>query len=139
MLSYLFLTHNQDSWLCETEKKTEDDNIENESEPEQEISDEEESDEESKYSDMELRLSDTDEFARLLALGQIKEKEITMLFKLTKREKNQNQKKKMNKWADLSWEQSGGEQLLAGADFMDQPNPHLSVGVLDLILIHRPI
>ena len=87
----------QDSWLCETEKKNEDDNIETESEPEQETSDEEESDKESKYSDMELSLSDTDEFARLLAIGQLKEKEITMLFELRKREKNEKKKKKMNK------------------------------------------
>ena len=55
------------------------DNTENESDPEQESGDKEESDEEFNYSDIELSLSDTDEFERLSALGHLKKKDITML------------------------------------------------------------
>ena len=63
----------------------------------QETSQEEESDEESNYSDMELSLSDTDEFERMSALGYLKEKDIAMLLKIRKRENNENSKKKKNK------------------------------------------
>ena len=73
------------------------DNAENESEAEQETSNQEESDEESNYSDLELSLSDTAEFERMSALGYLKQKDITMLLKIRKRENNENQKKKMKK------------------------------------------
>ena len=46
---------------------------------------------------MELSLSDTDEFERMSALGYLKEKDITMLLKIRKRDNNENQKKNMNK------------------------------------------
>ena len=46
---------------------------------------------------MELSLSDTDEFERMSALGYLKEKNITMLLKIRKRESNENQKKKLSK------------------------------------------
>ena len=73
------------------------DNAENESESEEETNNEEESDEESNYSDIELSLSDTDEFERMSALGYLKKKDITMLLKIRKKDNNENQNKKMNK------------------------------------------
>ena len=59
------------------------DNAENESE--QETRNKEESDEESNYGDIELSLSDTDEFERMSALGYLKKKDITMLLKIRKK------------------------------------------------------
>ena len=77
----------------ETEKDKED--VLEQGESEQETSDEEESDEGYNYSDIELSLSDTDEFERLSALGHLREKDITMLLKIRKRENRLNNLKCM--------------------------------------------
>ena len=63
----------------------------------------------------------------------IKEKDITMLLKIRKRENNENQKKKMNKWAGVSWEWSGGWATACGCSLYG-PTQSSTLWFIDIFL-----
>ena len=86
------------------------------------------------YNDIKLSLSDTEKFERLSALGHLKEKDIPMLLKIRKRENTENQKKKMNKWAGVSWEWSGGWATACGCSLYG-PTQSTSLWLIKIFLI----